>query len=183
MVSSTKPINLAEISFPVYRLGYRYPDTTNGASVLRYAYTNKAGEVVEYQRVVDDTNQPGRTLAERRLTLLSDGVKLASIRKAIFFLSDLVKLAKPKLWFIDSNGLLFQYKKSTRVQLEMLEISKILHIATGGAIIEAKGYKTRFKTLYLPPSDIKYVGIIKYGMAKILYGLYREKPENTWRMI
>ena len=114
---------------------------------------------------------------------MSQGTKLAKVGQAIFFLGDLIKLATPNTWFIDSAGKLFNYVKKTRAKLHFYEISKNIAIPTGGAIIEAKGIVTRFKSLYSPGPYEKYVGLLQFGKSLILYGFYEQKPEDTWRLI
>jgi hypothetical protein len=102
---------------------------------------------------------------------------------AVFFLGDLVKMAKPGIWFIDSNGKVFDYKKQTRALLKFYPIAKNIPIPTGGSIIQAHGIPTRFKCLFSPSLDKNHVGILEYGMSQILYGFYTEKHKNTWRMV
>ena len=99
----------------------------------------------------------------------------------MFFLGDLIKLAKPTLWFIDSKGSLFQYKKSIAMKLIFKKIIKVL-ATNSGYILELDGIETRFKCLYAP-KDKKYAGILKLGHTSILYGVYDEPYKETRRKI
>lgn len=184
MESLTKPISLMEISYPVFRLGNEKPLVEDGVVLyLSRIRDEDSSEIRTTYKIIDDQNVPGDSLAARRLRLLSDSVPLKKLSVAIFFLGDLIKLAKSSTWFIDSMGNVFRYLKSTRVVLEIKRITRTILIPSGGAIIEVEGLPSRFKCMYKPAADEKYAGIIKYGLSYILYGFYTEKLDNTWRLI
>lgn len=173
---------LNSIAYPVFRVGLNKPQTDNG--VIFYYYEREVeGETQCLFRLIDDITLPQKTLALRRLYLMKQDVKLARISQALFFLGDLIKIATPKTWFIDSMGKLFNYEKNTRAKLRFYEIAKNIPITTGGSIIEAKGVATRFKSLYSPGPHQKYVGILNFGQSMILYGFYEEKLADTWRLV
>ena len=174
---------MTDLHYPVFRLGVDSPVVENGIVLYMYQHVNDDGTTYNTYRVVDDTNLPGATLPLRRLKLLHMGVKLKKINRAIFFLGDLIKIATPKTWFIDSSGKLFKYAKATRVSLEFRKITKVMPIQSGGAILEIQDINTRFKTMYIPKSTERYAGVLKYGMSYILYGVYDQKYDSTWRMI
>jgi hypothetical protein len=119
----------------------------------------------------------------RRLAAKQNGAKLFKIKLAIFFLGDLVKIAKPNIWFIDSAGKLFNYNKATRALLKFYKIKLNIPINTGGSIIEVEGIATRFKSLFPPDRDKKYAGILHDKKSLILYGFYSEKYDDTWRKV
>lgn len=167
----------------MFKLGEVKPEQKDGVT---FFYHNKRdvddNEFVTIH-VVDDKSAPGDTLAKRRIRLMQRDVQLYRIRYAVYFLGDLVKIAKPKTWFIDSLGKIFQYEKSTRAELIFMRISQILPLATGGAVIEVDGLATRFKTLFMPSSDSTYAGILKFGKSLILYGVYDQPYKNSWRKV
>lgn len=173
---------LSSIAYPIFRIGLNKPQTDAGVIFYYYEQETEEGNVSSL-RILDDINLPQKSLALRRLYLITQGAKLAKIGQAIFFLGDLIKLATPHTWFIDSAGKLFNYEKNTRANLRFYEISKNIPISTGGSIIEAKGVVTRFKCLYSPSPYEKYAGILHFGKSLILYGFYEEKPEDTWRLV
>ncbi len=183
----TNATSLAEIAYPVFKLGIDKPITSNG--LVYYYYENieedQDGELIEQTqyRLVDDKNLPFSSLAMRRLAAKQNNAKLFKIKIAIFFLGDLVKIAKPNMWFIDSNGKLFKYQKTTRALLKFYRINLSIPISTGGSIIGVEGTATRFKTLFSPDRDKKYAGIIHVGKSLILYGVYSEKYTDTWRKV
>lgn len=182
MSSSSMQYSLKDLQFPVYRLGLEKPSQYDGVLYYEYLATNKEHEEVHQKYILDDTNVPGSSLAMRRLVMLSNGVKLKKLHTAVFFLSDFIKLATASTWFIDSSGKLFQHKKKTRAKLTFRPISQIIPMQTGGAIIEVVGVPARFKTLFAPKYE-KFAGLLQVGRVYILYGLYEEKPEDTWRLI
>jgi hypothetical protein len=179
----TKPINLQEIVYPVFRLGAEKPVFLDGVVLYLRQYKDEDGQTVQKVRIIDDTNLPGETLALRRLEILKSKVKLKSLGNAVFFLGDLIKLAHRKLWFIDSAGNVFQYKKTAVAKLVFKKITLMHHIPSGGAIIEVEGIPSRFKCLYSPRAGEQYAGILVSGLSYILYGLYVEKPKDSWRMV
>jgi hypothetical protein len=178
-----KPINLSEIVYPVFKLGAEKPHIVEGVIVFVRQYLDENKNIIEKYKVVDDKTVPGDTLARRRLVLLKNKVPMKKLGMAIFFLGDLVKLAHRKIWFIDSSGIIFQYKKSQRAKLEFRKITLMYNIPSGGAIIEVQGIASRFKCLHTPRDNEQYAGLLVNGHSYILYGLYKEKPEDSWRMI
>lgn len=184
MDTLTKPINLTEISYPVFRLGTERPLFENGV-VLYITRTREddSSEIVTTYRIVDDQSIPGGSLAKRRLKLLSDGIRLKRISRAVFFLGDLIKLATSNTWFIDSAGSVFRYVRKTRTLLQFKKIHHVIPIKTGGAILEIEGIPSRFKCLYTPKPNELYAGVLKYGLSYVLYGVYTEQYDDTWRLI
>lgn len=176
-------IELSNIAFPVFKIGKNKPLFEN--NIYFYilgkdlAYSDAEYKVL----VVDDKNQPGETLAQRRLQLRASGAEVYNLSKAIFFLGDLVKLAKKNIWFIDSLGYVFEYEKTRRVPLVYKKIKSINNIQTGGALVEVEGLSERFKTLFAPMHDQKYAGLLVLDKAHILYGLYDQAYKNTYRAV
>ena len=183
MENLTKPINLSEIVYPVFRLGAEKPHTAEKVIVFIRQYLDEDKNIIEKYKIVDDKNEPGESLALRRLSLLKKEIPLKRLNTAIFFLGDLVKLAHRKIWFIDSAGTIFQYKKSQKAKLIFRKITLQINIPSGGSIIEVEGIASRFKCLHTPRNGEQYAGLLVDGRSYILYGLYQEKPDDTWRMI
>lgn len=171
------------MSFPVFRLTNRKPEREGPLLYYKNSYLNVDDNTVETNlKVVDSTQEPGTNLALRRLQLQTQGVPLYPLRTAIYFLGDFIKLAKSNYWFIDSQGKLFTYKKTTSVPLRFRKISKIIPGITG-SIIEVQGIPERFKTLFRVPEYNTYAGILEYRGINILYGAYETKHKDTRRMI
>lgn len=177
-------INLAEISYPVYNVIGNHRPLKDGLITYTFSVSGyKDEEPISKIRLIDDKSIKEPTLGKRRLQLLAQGVELAKLGKAMFFLADLIKLAKSNHHFIDSNGKVFVYKKSTRANLTFKKIQHIFPIETGGAIIEVQGLPQRFKCLFMPKSHETYAGILHWGKSTILYGLYDRKYADTWRKV
>jgi len=177
-------MNLEKIVWPVFRLGEKEPQRDN--DVVYYATEYSDLDTHEHTatfRVVDDRNIPGDTLSRRRLKLAVDNVPLFPIRQAIYFLGDLLKLAKTTTWFIDSQGQLFQHKKSTRAKLIVKKIKNVFPTTGLGAVIELEGMHQRFKTMFKPSADMQYAAVLQVGLSYIFYGLYADKPAESWRLI
>jgi len=175
------PVDLQSLAYPIFKLP-SHPNVEDGV-MFYYSETEKDDVTYGKLQIIDDINVEGDTLAKRRMRLLADKVTLFNLKNAIFFLADLIKLATPSTYFIDSNGKLFNYKKTTSVKLKFYKINKVIPIPTGGAIIEVDGMPARFKVLNTPTGDIKCAGILHLGMSNLLYGVYSEIPEDTRRMV
>lgn len=173
---------LNDIVFPVYKIGDEKPQETDGVHYYMYGKDIDDSDGKLLLKIVDDKNIDKPTLALRRLEAAKQGATLYKLSKAVFFLQDLIKLTKSTTWFIDTEGQVFQYKKTKRVNLTFKRVTKMMPIRTGGAIIEVEGLPFRFKTLF-EPHDAKYAGLLSIGNSYILYGVYSEKPEDSFRYI
>lgn len=180
-------MNLTEVTYPVYRLKNSKPLEHKG--IYFYAYDNYVeddeGALISNKvvRIIDDTNIQASSLALRRLVIKTQGAALLKLNVAIFFLGDLIKLAKANTWFIDSQGKIFEVNKTTRCKLKFHKIAKVIPLTAGGAIIEVVGIPTRFKLLHYPKPTEMYAGILYNGKSMILYGVYDVLHKDTWRMI
>jgi hypothetical protein len=169
---------LSEIAWPVYSLGTRCP--IKEGSVVFFSKILKNDKVsIE---IIDDTDIPGETLAIRRIGLLSNNIKLCKIKYALFFLGDLVKIAKPDQWFIDTKGKLFQYKKVHRAKLIFKKIVSVIE-GIGNVFIEIQGHAARYSCLYPPEPEQKYAGLLFFNGVYILYGFYTEQHKTTYRKV
>ena len=181
-------MQLNEIAFPVFKLGNAKPILQDGVLFYLQEGTKQTEEGLEQDfriKVVDDTNLPGDSLAKRRLVIRANGDIPYKLNRAIFFLGDFIKISLPSMWFIDSVGKVFQYTKSTRAKLTYRRVTKVIHINTGGAIIEVEGMHTRMKSLFMPTlnRETLHAGILLLGMSPILYGYYDQKYPDSWRLV
>lgn len=167
----------------MYRLSEKPPTQKQGVTFFASEYLDSNNETSYVLKVVDDLSLAGKTLGSRRLKLREDKrVKLHNISVAIYFLSDLIKLAKTTTWFIDNNGKVFQYKKSTRAKLETKKINQVLPAAGLGCVLEVEGLSQRFKCLIRPKTE-EYAILLNLGKSYILYGFSETKLPNSWRLI
>jgi hypothetical protein len=179
----TNFIKLKEIAWPVYRLSEKPPIQKQGITFFATEYLDSNNETSYVIKVVDDLSLEGKTLGIRRLKLREDkNTKVHNISVAIYFLADLIKLAKTTTWFIDNNGKIFQYKKSTRAKLEIKKISQVLPAAGLGCVLEIEGLSQRFKCLIRPKTE-EYAVLLNLGKSYMLYGFSETKKPNSWRLI
>lgn len=174
-------MELHNISWPVFKLRDEQPQKEGGAVLYTFEYL--AGDtLVTNTKLVDDTNAPGDTLGARRLCLSMEH-DLFKTGSAIYFLQDLVKLAKPTSWFIDSKGNVFKYKKTISAKLKIYKVKQVLPAPGIGCVLELEGLSTRYKSLARPTDLQRYAGVLHWGMSTMLYGLYTETHKETWRKI
>jgi hypothetical protein len=167
----------------VFKLGDKKPTQLDGLVFYHTHYVDE-GNVESYTvKIVDDQNLTQSSLGLRRLALKTDGVDLFPIRTAIYFLADLVKLAKSTTWFIDSTGRVFQYEKNTRAKLTTKKIKQVLPADGIGCVIELEGISSRFKSLRRPSETESYARVLKMDMSYIFYGFCEEVKPDSWRMV
>ena len=177
-------MKLQEIVWPAYRLSEKPPSFTEGITYFHTEYMDDSRDTTVNMRVVDDKSIDQPSLGRRRLVLSQDDkVKLYTINAAIYFVADLIKLAKSTTWFIDSSGKVFQYKKVTRAKLTTRKIKQILPAESLGCVLEIEGIATRFKCLIRPKDYQQYAVLLQNGMGYILYGLSETLRPNSWRMV
>lgn len=177
-------MNLAEINWPVFRLGEHKPEQESGCVFYSKEYIdNDTEETRRGLRLVDDQSYVGKTLGIRRIAMKADNNPMFPIKTAIYFLADLIKVAKQTTWFIDNSGKVFQYRKSTRAKLTFHKIKQILPGTGMGAVIEVQGLSQRFKCMYHPKPEQAYVGILRWGLGYLLYGFYTEQHKPTYRLV
>lgn len=177
-------IGLTGLCWPIYRIGKSKPIVDDKVSYFLLAKETETDALSYKILFLDDRNIDSSSLGIRRLVLEKSGNSLFKLKTAIFFLADLIKLANPSVWFIDSAGTLFQYTKTRRVRLVYKPISKIIPIKTGGCIIEVEEVSERFKSYKTPElSSTPYVGLLQDNQSYVLYGFYDKQYKNTNRMI
>lgn len=165
----------------MFRLGERKPDQHGGIVFYHTHYVDHNNTESVTVRVVDDANLSGETLGLRRLQMQEE--KLFPIRTAIYFLADLVKLAKATTWFIDNSGRIFQYEKNTRAKLQTRRIKQVLPASGLGCVIELEGLSSRFKCMQRPSETQVYARVLKLGVGFIFYGFCEEVKPDSWRMV
>lgn len=176
-------MQLKDINFPVYFIGYSEPMVVDNIHFFMYIEESDDSAPKCIYRIIDDKNRPEETFALRRLAMYREGVSLYKLNKAIFFISDLLKITKGMTWFIDTKGTVFSYKKTKRVPLVYKKIKKIYKIPTGGAVIELHDIVQRYKVLHMPILEQTWAGLLDMGNSYLLYGIYSSPGQKTYRMI
>lgn len=177
-------MKLTEIVWPVFRLGENKPEFEGTLVYYHSEYIDEeVGKRVNV-RIVDDKSLPAETIGLRRLQLMQDKkTKMFPIPTAIYFLADMLKLAKASTWFVDNSGRVFQYKKVTRAKLTTKKIKQVLPAQGIGCVLEVEGVAARFKCLQRPNAYQEYAVLLQNGMSYMLYGLSETPRANSWRMV
>jgi hypothetical protein len=176
-------MKLAEIVFPVFRLGEKCPIVQDGLVYYKAEYSDKdTAEHTTNYRLIDDRNIDKPALGLRRLVLLHKYI-LFPIGTAIYFLVDIIKLAKSTTWFIDSNGNIFQHKKTKRAKLTTKKIKQVLPADGIGCVLELEGISSRFKTMKQPNTYEQYAGVLHMDNSYLLYGYFESPQKDTWRLV
>lgn len=178
-----KHTKLSEIHWPVFRLGETEPTQRDGLVFYYTHYVDELNSETATIRVVDDRNLPQANLGLRRLALKVAGEPLFPIRTAIYFLADLVKLAKSTTWFVDSTGRVFHYEKTVRAKLTTKRIKQVLPAQGLGCVFELVGLSSRFKAIQRPSETQQYARVLQLGMAHIFYGFCETHKPDSWRMV
>ena len=167
----------------MFRLGEKKPHTVDDVTFYMAEYSDKDTAVLSSNyRIVDDKSIDKSTLGLRRLSLVDK--KLFPIGSAIYFISDIIKLAKSTTWFIDNTGRVFQHKKSTRAKLTTKKIKQVLPAQSLGCVLELEGLSSRFKCMKAPESYEQYAGVLEIGVNQyLLYGFYEHPIKDTWRLV
>lgn len=154
------------MSFPVYRLPSK-PSEDGG--IIFYASEDE--EKGTYRvRIVDDLNEKGKTLADRRLRLLASGKNLYQFKLAVFFIGDLIRLSNAQVYWIDSKGKLFKYIKNASYKLVNRKLTMLKNF-NGYWIFEVEGLPMRFISMYGPPgASYTRALLLEEGQNFIFYG-------------
>jgi hypothetical protein len=137
-------------------------------------WTLSDGVVFLEGKVLDDTNQRGKTLGRRRIQ--TPFRNLYSIRRMAHNWIGILKSEHKH--FIDSNGLCFTYSKTMFAELKYLHIKQIVK-KEKNCILKVVG--GQFVIPRPPGSQIKYAGILHHeGYPWALYN-YSELKLKTGR--
>lgn len=180
---SQKHTKLSEIHWPVFKLGEREPVQQDGLVFYYTHYVDELNCESATVRIVDDRNLPQANLGLRRLALKASGESLFPIRTAIYFLADLVKLAKSTSWFVDNSGRVFHYEKTVRAKLTTKKLKQVLPAAGLGCVFELQGISHRFKAMRRPQEHEQYARVLQLGMGFIFYGFCDTHKPDSWRMV
>lgn len=174
---------MKDLVWPVYRLSEKKPTVEDGVIFYQAEYTDIDTAQTKFNiRVVDDKNIDKPSLGLRRL-ILGNSKSLFPIGSAVYFLVDLIKLAKSTTWFIDSHGRVFQHKKVKRAKLRTHKITQVLPASGIGCVLEVDGLVFRFKSMKAPESWEQYAGILYVDGGHMLYGYYEYPIKDTWRLV
>jgi hypothetical protein len=159
--------DLESIKFPVYALP-------------TIDYINRQDGVLFINgKVVDDANMPGATLGVRRIQCgRSD---LLRLKKAYPTFLDMLQAPKNK--FVDSNGIVFTYKKSTHSDLKYHLVKEII-TKEDKSIVYLRGIHCPMTIPRPPYGDARYARVLYYqGEPWLIYDFARERGKDSYRRV
>jgi hypothetical protein len=157
---------IKDVEFPIYKL-----ESSN--------WYTQDGIVYLDGLVLDDTNQPGRTLGIRRMQ--TPFHELVELRKACTDVTGVVKQSNAS--YIDTLGKTFIYQKTKFFQLKYYKIKEVQRKDTF-SLLWVKGINSPYIIPRPPPSNTTWVGILHLkGLPWLLYDYSKEKLKNTRRMV
>lgn len=129
--------------------------------------------------LVDDKNQPGKTLGIRRMqTSFKD---LLPLKKAAETLLSIIK--QPAGSYIDSTGKCFTYEKTKYCVLKYYKIHRIDKKGVA-SVLRLKGVKFPFTIPRPPPPTMNWAGVLHLDSYPwLLYNYAPEKYKDTRRKI
>lgn len=139
----------------------------------------------EHRLYIDNLNYGiDEGIGSRRLKMLAEEIPLYPLKLAIYSLGELLKVATPTQWFIDSNGQVFQYKKTRYVPVVYKEIVQAQRFSGFETIITVHDSPPIYKALYLPDPEEKYAVFLQISpKALLFYGYSDVKLENKRKKI
>lgn len=163
---------LPDIKYPIYPIrSYEKITDINGVVKIYTAYN---------MYIVDDRNLEGNNLGERRLRLKKFKYPL---RTSVNTVKDLLLKKYPTRVFIDAEGVIFKYYKSTKATLKYHKITKLIYDGLGKTKVLVKGIPTPFILHEEIPPKFKYAGLFNLYGGYILYEVTTEKKKSTWRKV
>ena len=164
--SLKQSMKLSDVQFPIYVLHTDEVEKQDGILWCEGA-------------VVDDTNAPGTTIGQRRLS--TPHKNLYDLRHMI---DGFVALSKHRgKFFVDSTGKFFRYEKSTIAKLRYHKIKEVIEkdVAT---LIRVENIPFPFELKRPPQPTQKYAGVLYIkNKPSYLYELSEVKKKNTWRKV
>jgi hypothetical protein len=139
----------------------------------------------ECKAYIDNLNHDlGDGIGGRRLRMLAQGINLYPLKLAIYSLGELLKVATPTQWFIDSEGQVFQYKKTHFVPVVYKEIKEYYKHSAFETVITTYDSPPVYKTLYPPTEGEQYAVFLQLSAKSLLfYGYSTTKYENKRKKI
>ncbi len=171
-------LDLSSIQWPIFPLRDDIP--------IQISEGEKFIEMPDGSYRLLDTSEFEGNLAQRRLQYHCSTrlfwKKLFELEKPLFRFEMLLHYSAKCTRFIDSNGKIFKYRKSTYYPLSYHKIEKFVETPRGYAVV-VKGFHCRFFIPVEPALEWKYAGIITVGRGFVLYDFSEVQKKSTRRMI
>lgn len=160
-----------DIEFPIFTIALTYKRVWTEDNVT-YIETDSG------VYVLDNKNIDGNTLGQRRLRIKNS--KLYIPRKVIHSVGQLVR-SKYKT-FLDNDGVLFKYYKTTIVPLKYLKVDRVVD-TKAGCVLHFKNFDHPEIVSCRVAYGIKYVGYLVTNVGYILYEYSDSFKGDTWRKV
>ena len=130
-------------------------------------------------QVLDDKNMSGETLGQRRIQS-----PMNSIYPLRYMIEDITGLMRHRgKFFIDSNGMVFNYEKTETVKVHYHKIRK-KEKKTTATVLWLKDCPFPFAEKRPPRDELTWAGVLyKEGIPMAIYDFAEEKQKSTWRKI
>ena len=157
---------IPKLVFPVFLLDSENWEESDGLLFLN-------------NKVLDDTNQSGKTLGAR--SVQTPHRNLHILKYMITSPNGLLK-QKTK-YFIDNSGRPFIYEKTTMLPLKYLKISKV-ELKDSATLIRVKGHNSPFTVPRPPEVGYTWAGVLHVqGLPWMLYEYSETKLKDTRRKV
>jgi hypothetical protein len=171
-------MDISRITFPLYKLrAYLNIDKT---ALGKIKITTIKGEYI-----LDDISMQGLTFEERRarLPIIYPLEKVYKLKEKVLYLRQLVKY-KSGTTFIDMNGVLLQYKKSSKLfNVNSYLINRKRLIGNNWTVIYLKGHEQPYLIGFDVGPSIGYASVMDTEWGPLLYDLTSIKHETYRRKI
>ena len=167
-------LNLFDIQFPIYSVTKFYKRIWTEMNVL-YIETDSG------IYILDNKNINGDTVGKRRLRIKNDIYSLYRPRKVVYDITHLIK-SKDSI-FMDTNGVVFKYKKSEYCTLNYHKVHNVIEAVDGECILDIPKINYSYKTNCRNAYAAIYVGLLTSKYGYILYEFSEFYKQPTRRMI
>jgi hypothetical protein len=157
---------IPKLVFPVFLLDSENWEESDGLLFLN-------------NKVLDDTNQSGKTLGARRVQTPHRNLHILK-----YMITSPNGLLKQKTkYFIDNSGRPFIYEKTTMLPLKYLKISKV-ELKDSATLIRVKGHNSPFTVPRPPEVGYTWAGVLHVqGLPWMLYEYSETKLKDTRRKV
>lgn len=168
-------LTLAKVSFPLYKLRSYLSLDTNPLGLVKVT-------TIKGTYILDDASYSG-TFEERRIKIaIQSPNEIYKLREKIIYFRQLVKY-KSGTTFIDLNGIIMQYKKSSKMfKIESMEIIK-KRVDQNWTIIYLKNLEQPILVGMLLKPEVLYASIMHTKWGPFLYDLTSIKHMTYVRKI
>lgn len=171
IVDLLKTKYIFDVQFPIFGISNNYRNLWTEDNILKI-------ETDSGVYTLDNKNIQGTTLGQRRLRI--NNSKLYMPRVVLHNIAQLLH-SKYKV-FIDNIGILFEYKKITRVPLEYYKVREVIQ-KDDGCVLHFNGIVNPIQVSSKIAYGINYVGFLITKIGYITYEYSEEFKKNTWRKI